>query len=205
MKHNQHHTIKNQRGSILIVSLMILVVLTMIGVSSMSTTSLQERMAGNFRDRQIAFQAAELALAYAEDFANTNINSASIFNDTNGYYSQYNGPTSFNAFNASWWTTTTSQALPTAITQVRTQPRFVIEYRGDIGQEEGTSINLSGYGESTGGGQISNFRVTVRATGLSANTLVILNIQYAMASTRPAIYTWTNPHRCIYDEENNKC
>ncbi len=178
MKFNPSHKLKNQRGSILIISLMILVVLTMIGVSSMSTSSLQERMAGNFRDRQIAFQAAEMTLAYAEDFANNNINSASIFNDTNGYYSQYNGPTSFNAFDSTWWTGTNCQVLPTTIDQVRTQPCYTIEYRGDIGEEEGTSINLSGYGESTGGGQISNFRVTVRATGLSDNTLVILQSNY---------------------------
>jgi len=178
MKYNQHHKVKNQRGSILIVSLMILVVLTMIGVSSMTTSSLQERMAGNFRDRQIAFQAAEMTLAYAEEFARNNINSPSVFNGTNGYYSTYNGPTNLSAFDASWWTTTGSQALPTTIPQVRTQPRFVIEYRGDIGEKEGTSIGLSGYGESSGGGAISNFRVTVRATGLSDNTMVILQSNY---------------------------
>ena len=178
MKFNQNIKFKHQRGSILIVSLMILVVLTMIGVSSMSTSSLQERMAGNFRDRQIAFQAAEMTLAYAEEFARNNINSASIFNDTNGYYSSYNGPTNLSAFNTSWWTNTGSQALPTTITQVRTQPRFIIEYRGDIGETEGTSVNLSGYGESAGGGTISNFRVTVRATGLSDNTQVILQSNY---------------------------
>lgn len=157
---------------------MILVVLTMIGVSSMSTSSLQERMAGNFRDRQIAFQAAEMTLAYAEDYAKTSINSASIFNNTNGYYESYSGPTNLNAYDSSWWTNTTSQALPTAIDQVRTQPRYIIEYRGDIGEEEGTSINISGYGESAGGGIISNFRVTVRATGLSDNTMVILQSNY---------------------------
>ena len=178
MKLNQHHNLKNQNGSILIVSLMILVVLTMIGVSSMSTSSLQERMAGNFRDRQIAFQAAEMTLTYAEDFAKDSINSASIFNGTNGYYAKYTGPTNLNAFDSSWWTATESQVLPTTIDQVRTQPRYVIEYRGDVGVTEGTSINLSGYGESAGGGTISNFRITVRATGLSNNTLVILQSNY---------------------------
>ena len=157
---------------------MILVVLTMIGVSSMTTSSLQERMAGNFRDRQIAFQAAEMTLAYAEEFAKDAINSASIFNNTNGYYDSYDGPTNLNAFTGDWWTGTNSQILPTAIDQVRTQPRYIIEYRGDIGEEEGTSINLSGYGESSGGGKISNFRVTVRATGLSDNTTVILQSNY---------------------------
>lgn len=178
MNLNRHYKINKQRGSILIVSLMILVVLTMIGVSSMSSSSLQERMAGNFRDRQIAFQAAETALAYAEDFARNSVNSASIFNDTNGYYSTYNGPTNLTAFDATWWTTTKSQVLPTTIDQVRTQPRYIIEYRGDIGENEGTSINVGGYGVNAGGGLIANFRVTVRATGLSDNTTVILQSNY---------------------------
>lgn len=178
MKHNHHHKIKNQHGSILIVSLMILVVLTMIGVSSMTTTSLQERMAGNFRDRQIAFQAAELTLAYAEDYARNSINSASIFNNTNGLYDTYDGPTNLNAFNTTWWTGTSSVVLPTTIDQVRTQPRYIIEYRGDIGEDEGTSINVGGYGVSAGGGLIANFRVTVRATGLSDNTKIILQSNY---------------------------
>lgn len=187
MKLNQQYKLSKQRGSILIVSLMILVVLTMIGVSSMTTSSLQERMAGNFRDRQIAFQAAETALAYAEEFAKTSINSASIFTNNNGYYKKYDGPTNLNAFapewwtdagGTNWWTGTNSRILPTAITQVRTQPLYTIEYRGDIGEDEGTSINLSGYGQSSGGGLISNFRVTVRATGLSDNTTVILQSNY---------------------------
>lgn len=178
MKLNQYNKFKHQRGSILIVSLMILVVLTMIGVSSMSTSSLQERMAGNFRDRQIAFQAAETALAYAEEFARNNINSASIFNNTNGLYATYSGPTNLSAFNDSWWTTANSIALPTTIEQVRTQPRYTIEYRGDIGESEGTSINVGGYGVTAGGGLIANFRVTVRATGLSDNTTVILQSNY---------------------------
>lgn len=180
MKLNQYYKLKKQRGSILIVSLMILVVLTMIGVSSMSTSSLQEQMAGNFRDRQIAFQAAEMTLAYAEDFAKNSINSASIFTDagTGGYYTTYNGPTNLNAFSSTWWTGTASQVLPTTISQVRNQPRFVIEFRGVIGESEGTDVNLGGYGVSAGGGAISNFRITVLATGLSDNTQVILQSNY---------------------------
>ncbi len=178
MKSNQYNKFKKQQGSILIISLMILVVMTMLGVSSMSTTSLQERMAGNFRDRQIAFQAAEMTLAYAEEYAKTSINSPSIFNDTNGYYSTYNGPTNLNAYNSTWWTTGANCILPTTINQVRTQPCFTIEYRGDIGEAEGTSINLTGYGGSSGGGVISNFRITARASGLSDNTQVILQSNY---------------------------
>lgn len=169
---------RSQTGSVLVLSLLILVVLTILGVSSMSSTSLEEKMSGNFRDRQIAFHAAETALAYAENYVNSSINSASVFNDSNGYYAAYNGPGLNDSFNSSWWTGTNSQILPVSISEVKTQPRYTIEYRGDVGQEEGTSVNLGSYGESSGGGVISNFRITVRATGLTDNSVVILQSYY---------------------------
>lgn len=51
-----------QRGAVLIVSLMFLVILTMLGVTAMSGTTMEERMAGNTRDAAAALQAAEAAL-----------------------------------------------------------------------------------------------------------------------------------------------
>ena len=172
-----------QKGSVLILSLMILVVLTIIGVSSMSSTSLQERMAGNFRDREIAFQSAEMALAFAENYVSSTINTANL-GDADGYYNTYSGPTSKNAFTgdgssiANWWTGTDSQILSTTIDEVRTQPRFTIEAREEIGDNSGTSINIGAYGESTGGGKITSFRVTARGTGKSDSTVVILQSNY---------------------------
>lgn len=55
-----------QKGATLIVALMFLVVLTLLGISAMSTTTVEERMARNSRDYNIAFQAAEAALRDAE-------------------------------------------------------------------------------------------------------------------------------------------
>lgn len=56
-----------QRGSALIMGLIMLLVITMIGLTAMQTTTQQERMAGNLRDRNIAFQAAEAALRRGEE------------------------------------------------------------------------------------------------------------------------------------------
>lgn len=60
------NALPSQRGAALITSLILLVVLTVVGVSSLANTVLEERMAGNMRDRQIAFQAAEAALRGGE-------------------------------------------------------------------------------------------------------------------------------------------
>ncbi|EWC40216.1 pilus assembly protein PilX [Pseudomonas stutzeri] len=65
----------SQRGAVLLVSLIMLLLLTILGAAAMRDTNLQERMAGNMRDQNLAFQAAEAALRFAEqevktDYAN---------------------------------------------------------------------------------------------------------------------------------------
>ncbi|PJI46436.1 MAG: pilus assembly protein PilX [Pseudomonas sp.] len=55
-----------ERGAVLLVSLVMLVLLTLIGLAGMRMVQLEERMAGNLRDRQMAFQAAEAALRAGE-------------------------------------------------------------------------------------------------------------------------------------------
>ncbi|MCP4284248.1 MAG: pilus assembly protein PilZ, partial [Gammaproteobacteria bacterium] len=58
--------IGNQRGAIMITALMILLLMTVFGISTMDTNILEEKMAGNMRDRNTAFQSAESALRAAE-------------------------------------------------------------------------------------------------------------------------------------------
>ena len=56
-----------QEGFVLIVGLVILGLLTMLALSSMRDTTMQEKMAGASRDSGLAFQAAESALRDAEN------------------------------------------------------------------------------------------------------------------------------------------
>ena len=53
------HTISQSRGMALVVSLLLLVAMTLLAVSAMRSTTLQEKMAANFNDREIAKQVAE--------------------------------------------------------------------------------------------------------------------------------------------------
>ena len=68
MKIPSMHT---QNGSALIIGLIFLVTLTVLGVTAMQATTLEEKMAGNQRDRSVAFQAAETALRDGESFLST--------------------------------------------------------------------------------------------------------------------------------------
>jgi type IV pilus assembly protein PilX len=60
--------IQSQHGGALIVGLVTLLVMTVIGTASMQGAALEEKMAGNARSRDLAFQAAESALRAGEDW-----------------------------------------------------------------------------------------------------------------------------------------
>lgn len=59
-----------QQGSALVIALILLVILTILGVASMSGTFMQERMAGNVNLQTLAFKAASGGVATSPDFAN---------------------------------------------------------------------------------------------------------------------------------------
>lgn len=60
-------TPQKNRGAVLLVSLVILLVMTLLGVSTMQSTTLDLQMATNNQSRQEAFQAAESALVLVEE------------------------------------------------------------------------------------------------------------------------------------------
>lgn len=64
-----------QRGSVLPVSLFILLVLTIIGATSLNETVMEEKMSSNFQGGNIAFQAAESSVnrTYINVSANTTL------------------------------------------------------------------------------------------------------------------------------------
>lgn len=57
---------QKQQGIVIIMALVILMILSILGVSSMTSSTMEERMSSNVRDRHVAFQAAEAALRHAE-------------------------------------------------------------------------------------------------------------------------------------------
>lgn len=61
-----------QRGVALVAGLILLVVVTLLGLSNLQTVSLQEKMTAATFDRQLAFQAAEAALREAEAYVEAN-------------------------------------------------------------------------------------------------------------------------------------
>lgn len=138
-----------QRGAVLAMSLLILLVMTIIGVASMGSTTLQERMANNNQQRQIAFQAAEAALRAGEAFMVANIGNITDlqtnFNATTpvaGLYSErapvvgvatYPLPVGTNLFDDAGWLAAGNAVEVTSVTNVSRKPRFIVEYMGRAG------------------------------------------------------------------------
>jgi type IV pilus assembly protein PilX len=63
--HQSHHS---QRGVVLVTSLLLLVVVTIMALSMFRSFGMQERVAGNMREKQRALQAAVSAQTYAEQW-----------------------------------------------------------------------------------------------------------------------------------------
>ena len=61
-------SINTQRGMTLIIALIFLLILTMLGVTAMQSTVVEERIAGNTRDKDTAFQSAEAGLRAGEAY-----------------------------------------------------------------------------------------------------------------------------------------
>ncbi len=57
---------QKQLGVTFVTGLIFLVVLTLLGITAMKTATIEERMSGNLRDRNLALQAAEMTLRYVE-------------------------------------------------------------------------------------------------------------------------------------------
>lgn len=81
-----HSLRKDQSGVVLFVALMLLVILSMIGVTVARMQTVEERMARNENNRQLATQAAEAGLRYAEYQLLNAPPEATFAGDTAGYY-----------------------------------------------------------------------------------------------------------------------
>jgi len=150
---------RGEGGIALVVALVFLLVLTILGVTAMQTATLQERMAGNARDRTLALQAAEFALRDAEALLAGGVTNGSQFHDLE------DAP-DWTALNCPSGDTQTVN-IPNAA--LATDPCYFIEPFN-----EGTSLVP---GEEVPPGTIV-YRITAVATGQSPDSRVVLRSSY---------------------------
>ncbi len=159
-------------GAALAIALVFLLVLTIVGVTAMRTTIMEERMAGNLRDYNLAFQAAEQALRAGEQWVES-LGTLSGFDTTGPDYATGNAP---DPFSAAAWSACTSVPGPSYLSA---NPCYFVEHVGTISSATpGADINIVGYGEQAGGGVVEGFRIVARAVGSTSAAEVILESRY---------------------------
>jgi len=126
-----------QRGVVLFISLVLLLVLTIISVSVVQTTSLEERMSRNSRDAALAFQSAEAALRDGENFLETVV-ALGPFDDvgTNGLWSTPVLGQAPRWETSAIWNDSRSAVAATHIDGVARQPRYIVEHIASVLLEE---------------------------------------------------------------------
>ena len=196
------HPKARQRGATLLIALVMLVVMTLLGLASIRSTSMQERMGANLYDRSLAFQAVESALREAE--ARITINTA--VTNSAGLYCPPNGvPPSCAAPGPSATESATESETPSASTTTYIerwkdpattwasattwwgsvdddmkarlggtgrQPQYIIEYMGM--SEDGTGCGQRGDTSCRG----PRYRVTARMPPVDGLPNVILQTNY---------------------------
>jgi type IV pilus assembly protein PilX len=159
-----------ERGVVLVVALLLLVVVTLVGFAAVRGTIMQQKMAANHYDRQIAFQSAEAALRAAKlritanpgDIARNCRTGSSVclsnpFNDPSlptGSIHEVGQGTADGEF--------------TKASVAASQPQYVIENMGnwadptsDTGFDQ--SANSYNYGNSGGSTTAVYYRITARS------------------------------------------
>ena len=169
-----------QRGIALFISLILLLVLTIAGVSAVQTTTLEERMARNSHDTLLAFQSAEAALRQAEDWMRDNVTSVAPFDDAgaNGLWTAAEYGDDERWDDAAVWNGTGSVAVPVDIPDVASQPRYIIEWVATVERTNNPVQLQSSYTSVLD--RIEVFRITARGVGGSANAQVLLQSTYGM-------------------------
>lgn len=167
-----------QRGFALVTGLLFMVVLTLIALSALKSTSLEERMAGNARDQGLAFEAAEAGVRDALRYiALHNLTPADPFAAGCAAGLCQNDPVtpiwqtiSANDDWASNKTLAYSGATMTSdgVKPLSNQPHYIIELLPG-GSPSGYSM-MQGKGPS--GSDVIPFRVTSHGWGVNAQTQV---------------------------------
>jgi len=178
-----------QQGMALVMALIFLVILTLLGVTVASNNALQERMAGNTRNSDLAFQSAEFALdsagseiATAGTTMRSNIDTtissgtctaANGFlcsgqsHDNTAYYWSKPGGCATGDTDCFHWDVANNAVTATGMTASLTAaaPQYVVEQMPSA--TTGSPPTTAHY-----------FRVTARGVGKSSDAVVILQTVY---------------------------
>ena len=168
-------SMRHQQGAVLIVGLVLLLVLTVVGTSSLSTVTLEERMVSNMQNANKAFQGAELGLIDCETRVGSTthnlLNTAVGMIDVGTYDANPNWWS-----NVSFWVDKTKSTVSSVIKGstnpdgLQSEPVCVVEYVGD-----GRSSVTASYSPADAK---PVYRVTAFSFGANTNSQAVVESIY---------------------------
>ena len=175
-----------QRGAVLVIGMLILLVMTILGVTSMSTSTLQEKMAGNNKDRTIALQGAEDALRDAELLLQTSFSTMTFDTDCTGGYCDcaLDGADLLESCEVEYWTDATKDVWNTSTKHMvadnsnpdlAEKPKYIIEYIGKYYDPD-----TDGFGGCASCPNL--YRITAMSTGISGRAKVAIQSTFMIDS-----------------------
>lgn len=173
---------KKQAGVVLFVSLIFILMVTMLAVTSIQSTTVTERIAGNSRDKSLAFQATEAALRTAEGVLR-GTPGAFTAGGTEGRYlvTESSVPTVLASAAQSTWSKTTWENLTTVTCSgcvnnqmvLQAPPEYIVEQLPANALSD-SSLVLGKPNKKTS----AVYRITASGTGMSDSSYVVLQSIY---------------------------
>ena len=168
---------RRQQGTVLIIALVLLLVLTILGTAGLQDTTMEERMAGNFLDHRIAFDAAETALRTGEEaIADGTTFGAMAFDGTDGTYEVTASSRSVDPATSSNYDLDVPSAVMTYNSEllVNSLPQYYVEQLPEI--DLPASDLTIGFQDQAP--RVRYYRVTGKGVGKSPNAEVIVQSTY---------------------------
>lgn len=164
----------SQRGATLLVGLIMLLLMTVIGLAAMRGSGMQELMAGNMRDRNQAFQAAEAGLRAGEEELNkATLPAFSNGSTTTGYVRNLAGSRTSGFWDTYGWPSG-SVETDMELGNLAASPRYVIEEVTSIAANEGSEGGAVDFDATLDAEDLVFYRVTSRGVGGTNNAVAIL-------------------------------
>lgn len=163
---------KTQRGVSLVVSLLLLLLATLVGVSTLKGTQLEEKMSSNVANKTTAFEAAESALIAGEQWLLTNNTEPLPVSSCQSFpcVQTLNTSTYPEDQSDSWWQANAA-AYGQSLSNVASAPRYIVEFIRFI-----PDTPMVGKGPVSG---VYYYRVTARGTGFNTNSQAIIQTTVA--------------------------
>lgn len=164
-----------QSGVALLMSLVILLVLSLLAISSMQGSVMQERMATAQRDGVVSLETAEAGLRQAEQ-ALEGLDDLDDFGTRAGFFEPADEdlPNPYDA--AAWGDNTVT--IPGAAIDGRT-PRYFFEYKGKVSLDSGDELPRDlGSPAQTGPVELDSARIVVMAPGPSGESKRLVETFY---------------------------